>query len=158
MRYLFRDMSSCIFNYFVLSTLVIYIYMYMCVCVCVETKIKEMGWAQKLPLFYWLRNGRYKKGYGSIRNWEMFIELHWGVFKGELGCFSSLLTKRQRARVTVRIKVVFWEFAELYAPKTRWSVRFSFLAKICGSAQLRTYSRLFFLDSTSCNLVGCNGC
>ena len=60
------------------------------ICMCVETKTKEMGWAQRLPLFYWLRNERYKKGYGSIRNWEMLIELHWGFLKGNLDAFHLL--------------------------------------------------------------------
>ena len=75
----------------------IYIYIYICVCVCVclclcvcRKKTKEMGWAQRLPLFCYLRNGRYKKVYGSIRNWETLIDLHWRLLWGNWDAFHLL--------------------------------------------------------------------
>ena len=112
------------------------------------------GWAQKLPLFNWLMYGRQRKGRDSIGNWETLTEFYWGLLWGELGRFLSLKTKRQRAWVTVWIKVVFfWGCNGLYTPKTRWFVRCSLSAKTGGISQSRMYSRRVFLDFTGCDLT-----
>ena len=111
-----------------------------------------MGRVQILPWFSWWRSGRYKEC-DSIGNWEALMECFKGRLREKRGCSLTFITTWQRAWMTAWIKEVFQGCSGLYAPKTRWSVRCSFSAKTGGSAQSRRHSRLFFLDSTSCNLT-----
>ena len=41
-------------------------------------KKKEMGVSAKTAIKQVANNGRYKKGRGSIGNWEVLMRLYWG--------------------------------------------------------------------------------